>query len=160
MAPSIDLSINGQVVSVDAVESATLIDVLRNRLELRAARYGCGTEQCGACTVLVDGEPAYACTRLVSTLEGRRIVSPEGLACDGSLEPLRQAFIAEQAGQCGFCLSGILMSARALIGRNPAPTRAEIAAALDRHLCRCGAHNRIIRAVARAAATMRVGQAG
>jgi nicotinate dehydrogenase subunit A len=102
--------------------------------------------------VLIDGEPAYACARLVSTLSGRKVVTVEGLAEDGSLAPLQQAFIAEQAGQCGFCLSGILVSAKALLDRNPAPSRAEIAAALDKNLCRCGAHNRIIRAVQRAAA--------
>lgn len=137
---------------VNAEEQATLLDVLRNDLGLRATRFGCGQEQCGACMVLVDGEPAYACTRLVSTLAGREVVTVEGLAEDGSLEPLQQAFIAEQAGQCGFCLSGILVSAKALLDRNPAPSRAEIAAALDKNLCRCGVHNRIIRAVQRAAA--------
>ena len=137
---------------VNAEEQATLLDVLRNDLGLRATRFGCGQERCGACMVLVDGEPAYACTRLVSTLAGREVVTVEGLAEDGSLEPLQQAFIAEQAGQCGFCLSGILVSAKALLDRNPAPSRAEIAAALDKNLCRCGVHNRIIRAVQRAAA--------
>ena len=137
---------------VNAGEQATLLDVLRNDVGLRATRFGCGQEQCGACMVLIDGEPAYACTRLVSTLAGREVVTVEGLAEDGSLEPLQQAFIAEQAGQCGFCLSGILVSAKALLDRNPAPSRAEIAAALDNNLCRCGVHNRIIRAVQRAAA--------
>jgi len=101
--------------------------------------------------VLIDGEPAYACSRLISTLPGRQVVTIEGLAADGSLAPLQQAFIAEQAGQCGFCLSGILVSAKALLDRNPAPSRAQIAAALDHNLCRCGAHNRIIRAIRRAA---------
>jgi nicotinate dehydrogenase subunit A len=152
MSSSFDLTINGRPMRVNAEEQATLLDVLRNDLGLRATRFGCGQEQCGACMVLVDGEPAYACTRLVSTLAGREVVTVEGLAEDGALAPLQQAFIAEQAGQCGFCLSGILVSAKALLDRNPAPSRAEIAAALDNNLCRCGAHNRIIRAVQRAAA--------
>jgi nicotinate dehydrogenase subunit A len=137
---------------VSADEQAALLDVLRSDLGLRATRFGCGLERCGACIVLIDGEPAYACTRLVSTLTGKRVVTIEGLAADGSLAPLQQAFLTEQAGQCGFCLSGILVSAKALLDRNPAPSRAEIAAALDNNLCRCGAHNRIIRAIQRAAA--------
>jgi nicotinate dehydrogenase subunit A len=151
VSQSFDLTINGRPARVSADEQASLLDVLRGDLELCATRFGCGLEQCGACTVLIDGEPAYACTRLASTLAGREVVTIEGLAADGSLEPLQQAFLAEQAGQCGFCLSGILVSAKALLDRNPAPSRAEIAAALDHNLCRCGAHNRIIRAVQRAA---------
>jgi nicotinate dehydrogenase subunit A len=151
MSNHFDLIINGRPVPVNADEQATLLDVLRNDLGLRATRFGCGTEQCGACMVLIDGEPAYACTRLISTLHGKQVVTVEGLADDGSLVPLQQAFIAEQAAQCGFCLSGILISAKALLDRNPAPSRGDIAAALDRNLCRCGAHNRIIRAIQRAA---------
>jgi nicotinate dehydrogenase subunit A len=151
VSQSFDLTINGHPARVSADEQATLLDLLRGDLELRATRFGCGLEQCGACMVLVDGAPAYACTRLISTLPGREVVTIEGLAADGSLEPLHQAFLAEQAGQCGFCLSGILVSAKALLDRNSAPSRAEIAAALDHNLCRCGAHNRIIRAVQRAA---------
>jgi nicotinate dehydrogenase subunit A len=151
VSQSFDLTINGRARSVRADEQATLLDMLRGDLGLRATRFGCGLEQCGACMVLIDGEPAYACTRLVSTLTGKQVVTIEGLAADGSLAPLQQAFLAEQAGQCGFCLSGILVSAKALLDRNPAPSRAEITAALDKNLCRCGAHNRIIRAVERAA---------
>jgi nicotinate dehydrogenase subunit A len=151
VSPTFEITINGRPTRVNADEHASLLDVLRNELGLRATRFGCGLEQCGACMVLVDGEPVYACTRLVSTLAGKEVVTVEGLAEDGSLAPLEQAFIAEQAGQCGFCLSGILVSAKALLDRNPAPSRAEIATALDNNLCRCGAHNRIIRAVQRAA---------
>jgi aerobic-type carbon monoxide dehydrogenase small subunit (CoxS/CutS family) len=151
VAKRFDLVVNGKPVGVDAEEDATLLDVLRNWLGLRATRFGCGLEQCGACMVLIDGEPVFACTRLVSTVAGKKVTTVEGLAADGSLHPLQQAFLEEQAGQCGYCLSGILMSAKALIDRNPKPTRAEIAAALDPHLCRCGTHNRIIRAVERAA---------
>jgi nicotinate dehydrogenase subunit A len=151
----IDLTINGRAVSVEAAEQATLLDVLRNELGLRATRFGCGLEQCGACMVLVDGEPVPSCARLFSTLAGKNVTTLEGLARDGALHPLQEAFLAEQAGQCGYCLAGILMSAKALLDRNPAPTRDEIARALDANLCRCGAHNRIIRAVKRAAAVMR-----
>ncbi len=151
MPPSLEITINGRPTRVSTDQQATLLDVLRGDLGLRATRFGCGLEQCGACMVLIDGAPAHACTRLVSTLPGKNVVTVEGLAEDGSLDPLQQAFLAEQAGQCGFCLSGILVSAKALLDRNPAPSRAEIAAALDNNLCRCGAHNRIIRAVQRAA---------
>jgi nicotinate dehydrogenase subunit A len=151
MPHDLSLTVNGRPVRVDADERTTLLDVLRDAFGLRATRFGCGLEQCGACMVLIDGVPAYACTRLASTLADRRITTVEGLAADGSLAPLQQAFLAEQAGQCGFCLSGILVTAKALLDRNPAPSRTEIAAALDKNLCRCGAHNRIIRAVERAA---------
>jgi nicotinate dehydrogenase subunit A len=151
MPATFDLTVNGRPVRVSADEQANLLDVLRNELGLRATRFGCGLEQCGACMVLVDGEPAYACTRLVSTLPGKQVTTVEGLAQSGALALLQQAFLAEQAGQCGFCLSGILVCAKALLDRNPAPSRAEIAAALDKNLCRCGAHNRILRAVERAA---------
>jgi aerobic-type carbon monoxide dehydrogenase small subunit (CoxS/CutS family) len=130
------------------------LSVLREDLALRGSRFGCGTEQCGACMVLIDGEPAYSCAREVSTLAGRRITTVEGLAPNGELHPLQQAFIDEQAGQCGYCLSGILISAAALLERNKPPDRTEVAAALDRHLCRCGVHNRIIRAVQRAGRMM------
>jgi nicotinate dehydrogenase subunit A len=145
------LSINGRTVELEADGATPLLDVLRNRLGLRAARFGCGAEACGACMVLIDGEPSYVCTRAIDSLMGRRVTTVEGLKASEALEPLLRAFIAEQAGQCGYCLSGIVVSAYALLIRNPAPSRAEIAAALDPHLCRCGAHPRIIRAVERAA---------
>jgi nicotinate dehydrogenase subunit A len=151
VSQSFEIIINGRARSVSADDRTTLLDLLREALGLRATRFGCGLEQCGACMVLVDGAPVLSCTRLVSTLAGKNIITVEGLAEDGSLAPLREAFLAEQAGQCGFCLSGILVSAKALLDRNPAPSRAEIAAALDKNLCRCGAHNRIIRAIQRAA---------
>ena len=152
MSSTFDLTVNSRPVRVSVDEQANLLDVLRNELGLRATRFGCGLEQCGACMVLIDGAPVCACTRLVSTLPGKQVTTVEGLALSGALARLQQAFLAEQAGQCGFCLSGILVSAKALLDRNPAPSRAEIAAALDKNLCRCGAHNRIIRAVQRASA--------
>ena len=146
------LQVNGEAVSVEADDAEPLLGVLRNHLGLRAARFGCGEEACGACTVLIDGEPAFSCTRTLDSLEGRAITTIKGLKASGALEPLLAAFIAEQAGQCGYCLSGIVMSAYALLERNPAPSRAEIVANLEPHLCRCGSHLRIIRAVERAAA--------
>jgi len=110
-------------------------------------RYGCGLEQCGACTVLVDGEPVFACTRETGTVAGRSVTTIEGLGTPDKLHPLQQAFLDEQAGQCGYCLSGIILSAKALLDSNPKPSRAQIVEALDRHLCRCGTHQRSIRAV-------------
>ncbi len=124
-------------------------------LGLVGTRYGCGQEQCGACLVLVDGATAYACGREIGSLHGRAVVTVEGLGTAAAPHPVQTAFIAEQAGQCGFCLSGIQIASVALLARNPNPSRAEIAAALDGNLCRCGAHPRVLRAVARAAEAMR-----
>jgi nicotinate dehydrogenase subunit A len=146
-----DLNINGKAVHVHGDGTKPLLSVLRDELGLRGSRFGCGTEQCGACMVLIDGEPSYSCARAVESIAGKTVTTVEGLSSDRALSPLQQAFLDEQAGQCGYCLSGILISASALLARNPRPSRGEIAAALDRHLCRCGVHNRIIRAVARAA---------
>jgi nicotinate dehydrogenase subunit A len=149
------LTVNGEPVVVAASQDTPLLDVLRNHLGLTAARYGCGAEQCGACVVLVDGAPAYACSKPVGAVAGRRVTTLEGLGSPAAPHPLQTAFLGEQAGQCGYCLSGILLAASALLARNPDPTRTEVAAALDAHLCRCGAHNRIIRAVQRAGRAMR-----
>jgi aerobic-type carbon monoxide dehydrogenase small subunit (CoxS/CutS family) len=149
-----DLVVNGRPVHVMSDGSKPLLDVLRADLGLRGTRFGCGTEQCGTCMVLIDGEPSFSCARAIESLAGRTVTTVEGLSPEGALSPLQQAFIDEQAGQCGYCLSGILISATALLARNARPSRSEIAAALDRHLCRCGAHNRIMRAVARAGAIM------
>ena len=143
-------TVNGRPVPITGDATRPLLALLREELGLLGTRFGCGTEQCGACMVLIDGAPAHACAREVGSLAGRTVTTVEGL----DMAPLREAFLAEQAGQCGYCLSGILVSAAALLARDPRPDRAAIAAALDPHLCRCGAHNRIIRAVARAAAAM------
>lgn len=156
---SVALTVNGTPHSVDAPDTATLLDVLRNQLGLMGTRYGCGLEQCGCCMVLVDGQTAYACTREVGTVAGKKIDTVEGLGTPSRPHPLQQAFLDEQAGQCGYCLSGILMSAKALLDRTPSPTRANVVTALDKHLCRCGAHQRIIRAVERAATSLRTGSA-
>ena len=152
MSEGYELVVNGKAVHVDGDGTTPLLSVLRDGLGLRGSRFGCGTEQCGACMVLIDDEPACSCARELATLAGRRITTVEGLSKDGVLHPLQQAFLDEQAGQCGYCLSGILISAAALLGRNPRPSRAEVAAALDPHLCRCGIHTRVIRAVQKAAA--------
>jgi nicotinate dehydrogenase subunit A len=154
----IALQVNGKAVSVAAEATTPLLDVLRNELDLKGSRYGCGLEQCGSCMVLLDGEPVYACSREIGTLAGRSVTTIEGLGSADRPHPLQQAFLDEQAGQCGYCLSGILMSAKALLDRNPSPTHADIVAALDKHLCRCGAHQRILRAVAKAAAALREGK--
>lgn len=151
---SIELNVNDKSVTVAVTETTPLLHVLRNLLDLKGARYGCGLEQCGSCMVLVDGEPVYACTREIGTLAGRRIATIESL---GGTHPLQTAFLEEQAGQCAYCLSGIILSAKALLDRNPSPTRADIVEALDKHLCRCGAHPRILRAVENAAAMLREG---
>lgn len=152
---NITLTVNGEARSVGAPETTSLLEALRNHLGLMGTRYGCGLEQCGCCMVLVDDQPAYACTRELGTVAGRKVTTIEGLGTQAAPHPLQQAFLDEQAGQCGYCLSGILISAKALLDRNPDPSRADIVAALDKHLCRCGAHQRILRAVERAAAKIR-----
>jgi len=156
---AIELVVNGAQRSVDVSDTTPLLDVLRNHLDLKGARYGCGLEQCGSCMVLVDGVPVYACAREVGTVAGKHITTIEGIGSVAAPHPLQLAFIDEQAGQCGYCLSGIIVEAKALLDRNPDPSRAEIADALDNHLCRCGAHPRILRAVAKAAAMIREGAA-
>jgi len=148
-------TVNARPVHVETDDSAPLLSVLRDDLGLRGSKFGCGAEQCGACMVLIDGKPEHSCAREVGTLAGRSITTVEGLGRDGGLHPLQQAFLDEQAGQCGYCLAGMLISAAALLDRNPAPNRDEVIAALDPHLCRCGIHNRAIRAVQKAGALMR-----
>ncbi len=151
-----DFSVNGKAVRVSLDNEATpLLNVLRNELGLMGTRFGCGLEQCGCCMVLVDGAPVKSCNRDVSTLAGKNVTTVEGLGTPKRPHPLQQAFLDEQAGQCGYCLAGILISAKALLEKNKSPTRKEIALALDGNICRCGSHNRIMRAVEKAAAVMR-----
>ena len=152
MAQIFEITVNGEPRQE---ADLPLIYVLRNELGLTGTRYGCGLEQCGSCMVLIDGEPSYACARAMDSVAGRTVQTIEDLGTVADPHPLQQAFLDEQAGQCGYCLSGILISAKALLDRNPSPSRADIVAALDGHLCRCGAHSRIIRAVDRAAAMLR-----
>jgi nicotinate dehydrogenase subunit A len=151
----ITLSINGQARRLSVEDTASLLDVLRSELELKGARFGCGAGQCGACAVLVDGEDKASCQLEVGNLEGKAITTLEGIGTPERPHPLQTAFLDLQAGQCGYCLSGIIVGAKALLDRKPDPTRAEIAQALAWHLCRCGAHNRILAAVALAAERMR-----
>lgn len=146
------LIVNGRTFSSDADPDTPVIFVLRNDLGLMGAKLGCGTEQCGSCTVLADGEPIYSCTATLSEVSGRRIETVESLSRDGQPDALQRAFLDENAAQCGYCTAGIIMAAKALLAKRPDPTRAEIVEALNGHLCRCGAHPRIIRAVQRAAA--------
>jgi nicotinate dehydrogenase subunit A len=153
MSSNVEFTVNGRVVSVDCDGTTPLLSVLRDNLGLRGSKFGCGTEQCGACMVLIDGKPGHSCARDVATVAGRSVTTIEGLGNNGTLHPLQQAFLDEQAGQCGYCLSGILISAAALLQQNAKPSRADIIAALDPHLCRCGIHNRVIRAVQKAAAS-------
>ncbi|MBD0413880.1 (2Fe-2S)-binding protein [Oryzicola mucosus] len=155
MSQPFTLTVNGRDHSLDIPATTPLLDVLRNHLGLKGSRYGCGLEQCGACMVLIDGNAEYSCSREVGTLAGRCVTTVEGLGSPEALHPLQRAFLEEQAGQCGYCLSGILVSAKALLDRNPNPTRADVIAALDANLCRCGSHPRILRAVLKAAATLR-----
>jgi aerobic-type carbon monoxide dehydrogenase small subunit (CoxS/CutS family) len=153
MAEAIRLTVNGRAVSVSADGTAPLLAVLRDVFGLRGTKFGCGTEQCGSCMVLIDGRPEYSCAREVASVVGRAITTVEGLSSEGgALHPLQRALLEEQAGQCGYCLPGILISATALLAANPRPSRVEVIAALDPHLCRCGIHNRVIRAVQRAGA--------
>jgi len=156
----IEFSVNGKNVSVSLDnEDTPLLDVLRNELGLVGTRFGCGLEQCGCCMVLIDGAPEKCCTKPTSSVAGKRITTVEGLGDAEHPHPLQRAFLDEQAGQCGYCLAGILISAKALLDKSPSPSLAEIAQALDGNICRCGSHNRIMRAVEKAAAAMRAGAA-
>ena len=152
---SISFTVNGRSVGIAADGDTTLLDVLRNHLGLTGTRFGCGLEQCGMCMVLIDGVAEKSCGMALSTVAGKWVLTIEGFGTPTRPHPLQQAFIDEQAGQCGYCLSGILISAKALLDRNRAPTRAEIAEALDGNICRCGTHHRILRAGALAAVRMR-----
>jgi nicotinate dehydrogenase subunit A len=150
----VEFILNGAAVALEVPPEVSLLQALRGPAGLSGPRFGCGDEQCGSCMVLVDGAPRYACTLAASAAAGRAVTTVEGLGTADAPHPLQAAFLAEQAGQCGYCLSGILISAAALLARTPAPDEAAIRGALEPHLCRCGSHNRIIRAVRRAAAEM------
>lgn len=147
----IAFTLNGAPAAIDMPEDVPLLAALREGAGLSGPRFGCGVEACGACHVLVDGQSVPSCMMPLSAVAGRVVVTVEGLGSEDAPHPLQTAFLAEQAGQCGYCLSGILVSAAALLAANPDPDEAEIRAALDPHLCRCGSHNRIVRAVLRAA---------
>jgi len=152
VAEHFQLTLNGTESAIEADPDTPLLYALRNDLELKGTRFGCGNAQCGACFVLIEGHPTPACDTPLWSVAGKRITTVEGLGSSGTLHPLQEAFLAEQAAQCGYCTSGVLISAAALLQRNSRPTESEVRAALDRNLCRCGSHNRMVRAVLRAAA--------
>jgi nicotinate dehydrogenase subunit A len=145
-----ELNVNGTARPVSVDSGTPLLYVLRNDLELSGPRFGCGLSQCGACTVLVDGKPTRSCVFPVDAAAGRKVTTLEGLSSGSSLHPLQRAFVAEQAAQCGYCSNGMIMTAKALLDRTPQPTEAQVRKALGANLCRCGTHNRIVRAVLRA----------
>ncbi len=147
----VDLIVNGTPHTLDIPDGVPLIFTLRNTLGLKSVKLGCALEQCGACKVLADGEPVLSCVALTESFKGRRIETLEGLERDAVLHPVQSALLGENAAQCGYCLSGILMAAKALFDRTAAPSGAEIREALDDHLCRCGAQPRILRALERLA---------
>ena len=142
------LEVNGASRKVEARPDTPLLYVLRNDLGLTGTRFGCGSGQCGACFVLVDGKPMASCDLPVSFVENRKVTTIEGL---GGRHPVQKALVAEQAAQCGYCMSGIVMSAVALLSQNARPSEEQVRQSLDRNLCRCGSHNRVVRAVMRAA---------
>jgi len=145
------ITVNGKQHEVAAAPDTPLLYVLRNELELNGPKFGCGLAQCGACTVHIDGKPARSCSVPVSAVKGK-VTTIEGLGTPEKPHPLQQAFVAEQAAQCGYCINGMIMTASAFLAQNPKPSEAQIRAALDGNLCRCGTHMRILRAVRRVAA--------
>ena len=155
----IELTINGRTHQVDADPDTPLLYVLRGPLGLNGAKFGCGLGQCGACTVIVDGNPVFSCITPISTLARRRIRTVEGLGTVDNPGPMQRAFIEEQAAQCGYCIPGMMMRAQAMLERNPDATDAEIRKEMGVNLCRCGTHMRILRAVGRAATAMKSARA-
>ena len=145
---SLSFELNGKRATVQSTENTPLLYVLRNELGLMGTRFGCGSGQCGACFVLVDGKPMASCDLPVSFVADKNIITVEGL--DGK-HPVQKALIAEQAAQCGYCMSGIIVSAVALLQSNSSPSETEVRKALDKNLCRCGSHNRVVRAILKAA---------
>jgi nicotinate dehydrogenase subunit A len=156
---SVSLRVNGISREVRAEPETPLLYVLRNELNLKAARFGCGLGQCGACTVLIDGKAVQSCDLPLSAAAGHEVTTVEGISSNGKLHPLQQAFIDEQAAQCGYCITGIILTAKALLDANPQPSDAEIRSALKGNLCRCGTHHRILRAIRRVAGGRREGVA-
>lgn len=148
---AITVSVNGKPRTSNAAPATPLLYVLRNDFELNSAKYGCGAAHCGACTVLVDDKPVRSCVTPVSSVGKANVTTLEGLGTTDKLHALQKAFIDEQAAQCGYCIPGMIMSAKALLDANPKPSDADIVEALAGNLCRCGTHNRIVRAIKRAA---------
>lgn len=148
--PKISLRVNGKTRVVDTEPDVPLLYVLRNDLELNGPKFGCGMAQCGACTVLMDGNAIRSCVTPVSAVQNKPVTTLEGLGTTKKLHKIQQAFIDEQAAQCGYCINGMIMTSKALLDKTPKPTDTEIKRALDGNLCRCGTHIRILRAVKRA----------
>jgi len=155
----ITLTVNDEAHQVDVDPATPLLYVLRDELALNGAKFGCGEGQCGACTVLVDGAAVHSCVTPVGTLKGRRVLTVEGLGTTAKPGVLQQAFIDEQAAQCGYCIAGMIMRAQALLDHNPAPSDAELRAHMEPNLCRCGTHVRIFRAIRRAGKSLRTNSA-
>jgi len=151
---SISIEVNGRVRAVDADGETPLLYALRNDLKLKGARFGCGLGVCGACTVVIEGKAVQSCDISLAAVAGKRITTIEGIGSADRLHALQASFLEEQAAQCGYCTSGIIMSAYALLAANAHPTEAEICAALDGNICRCGTHARILRAIKKAAAAL------
>jgi Aerobic-type carbon monoxide dehydrogenase, small subunit CoxS/CutS homologs len=151
MEKTVSLKVNGRDVQVTAMADTPLLYILRNDLQLNGPKYGCGLGECGACTVIMDGVAARSCVIPLAGAEGREVVTLEGLGSSTEPHPVQQAFIAEQAAQCGYCMNGMIMTAKALLDRNPNPSLDDIRRALSGNLCRCGTHVEILRAVQRAA---------
>lgn len=147
----ITLNVNGSDHAIDAEPGSMLLYALRNDLELRGPKFGCGLAECGACTVIIDGVAMRSCVTPLSSVQGRKVTTLEGLGTVENPHPLQQAFIDEQAAQCGYCINGMIMTAKAFLDRNPKPGRDDIKQALNGNLCRCGTHMRIVRAIERAA---------
>jgi nicotinate dehydrogenase subunit A len=156
----IKLTINGHEHELDAEPDTPILYVLRDQLSLNGAKFGCGLGQCGACTVMLDGEAVFSCLTPVLLAAGKELTTVEGLGTQESPGPMQRAFIEEQAAQCGYCIAGVMMRAQALLRKNPSPTDADIRTAMEPNLCRCGTHMRIVRAVKRAAALMKTADAG
>jgi aerobic-type carbon monoxide dehydrogenase small subunit (CoxS/CutS family) len=154
VSPTVRFEVNGEPRSVTTEPERRLLDVLREELHLTGTKYGCGEGQCGACTVYVDGEPARSCLLPVSSVAGRSVTTIEGLAAGTALHPVQEAFLEEGALQCGYCTSGMILGAAALLRRKPDPTDEEIVAGMNGHLCRCNGYLKIVKAVRRAAAAM------
>lgn len=154
MTTTTELDVNGAVRRVPVADDTPLLYVLRNDLGLKGTRFGCGDGVCGSCTVLMDGRAIQSCNTPLAAAAGRSITTIEGLGANGTLHPLQQAFLDEQAGQCGYCLSGFIMGAAALLAGNPSPSDDEIRSALDLHICRCGSYERILKAIRRGAQAM------
>jgi aerobic-type carbon monoxide dehydrogenase small subunit (CoxS/CutS family) len=157
MATLKELHVNGQTQPIDADEERSLLSVLRDDLGLTGCKYGCGEGQCGACTVLLDGQPARSCVTRVGTVRGKQVRTIEGLAAGGKLHPLQEAFLAAGAMQCGYCTPGMILSALALLSEQPQPKRDEIVRFMNGNICRCGTYQRIVTAIEHAAQVMKGG---